>query len=120
RASALQGPHALPEPHLPPNRATAPCWKGACSASPRAEVCASRGIAPSRACPRRLPSVEKPMVGALASPAREVPVTPLPLTGQERGIGLGRESFDTRADGQHIENARHAGKGQRSRRFSQR
>ncbi len=36
----------------------------------------------------------------------EVPVKPLPLTGQETGIDLGIESFATRADGQQIKNPR--------------
>ena len=36
----------------------------------------------------------------------EVPVKPLPLTGQETGIDLGLESFATRADGEHIQNPR--------------
>jgi putative transposase len=50
----------------------------------------------------------------------EVPVKPLPLTGQETGIDLGLESFVTRADGEHIHNPRHYRKGQRYLRFCQR
>jgi putative transposase len=50
----------------------------------------------------------------------EVPVTPLPLTGQETGIDLGIASFATRADGELIHNPRHYRKGQRYLRFCQR
>jgi putative transposase len=37
----------------------------------------------------------------------EVPIQPLPLTGQETGIDLGLEAFATLADGTRIENPRH-------------
>jgi putative transposase len=50
----------------------------------------------------------------------DVPVRPLPLTGQETGIDLGLESFATRADGEHIQNPRHYRKGQRYLRMCQR
>ncbi len=43
----------------------------------------------------------------------EVPVKPVPLTGQETGIDLGLESFATRADGEHICNPRYYRQGER-------
>jgi putative transposase len=50
----------------------------------------------------------------------EVPVQPLPRTGQESGIDLGLASFATRADGTHIHNPRHARTAQRYLRRCQR
>jgi putative transposase len=37
----------------------------------------------------------------------EVPIQPLPLTGQETGIDVGLVHFLTRADGEHVPNPRH-------------
>jgi putative transposase len=50
----------------------------------------------------------------------EVPVQPLPRSGQETGIDLGLESFATRADGEYVHNPRHYRQGQRYLRFCQR
>jgi putative transposase len=56
----------------------------------------------------------------MAISCAEVPVRPLPLTGQETGIDLGLESFATRADGEHIHNPRHYRKAQAYLRYCQR
>ena len=50
----------------------------------------------------------------------EVPVQPLPLTGQETGIDLGLESFATLADGTQVENPRHYRRAERELQKAQR
>ena len=50
----------------------------------------------------------------------EVPVQPLPPTGQETGIDLGVESFATLADGTRVENPRHYRKAERELKKAQR
>jgi putative transposase len=50
----------------------------------------------------------------------EVPVKPLPLTGQETGIDLGLEAFATLADGSRIANPRHYCKAERRVKKAQR
>lgn len=50
----------------------------------------------------------------------EVPVQPLPLTGEETGIDVGLESFLTLADGTHIENPRHYRKAEKALKRAQR
>jgi putative transposase len=50
----------------------------------------------------------------------DVPVQPLPQTGQETGIDLGLEAFATLADGTRIENPRQCRKAERSLKKAQR
>ena len=50
----------------------------------------------------------------------EVPIQPLPLTGEETGIDLGLESFATLADGSQIENPRHYRKAEKALKRAQR
>jgi putative transposase len=50
----------------------------------------------------------------------EVPVQPLPLTGEETGIDLGLEAFATLADGTRMENPRHYRRGERELQKAQR
>ena len=50
----------------------------------------------------------------------EVPVQPLPRTGQETGIDLGLESFATRADGERIGNPRYSRKAERKLKIAHR
>jgi putative transposase len=50
----------------------------------------------------------------------EVPVQPLPITGQETGIDLGLESFATMADGTQVENPRHYRRAERELKKAQR
>src|SRR5215470_11734843 len=50
----------------------------------------------------------------------DVPVQPMPATGQETGIDLGLEAFATLADGTRIENPRHYRKAERDLKKAQR
>ena len=87
-----------------PSRSTATAhgWIMAFWSSPRSGASASIGLARSRARPRPSRSRKEADGWYVAISCADVPVQPLPPTGQETGIDLGLESFATLADGQRI------------------